>query len=128
MNAPRPGSLLLGTTRPQELREWYRTTLAPESADEGPIDLDGFWLVIEGRDDVDDRNSQPGRMILNFHVDDIDAIEASLQAAGVEWITPVEERPSGRFGTFVDPDGNYLQIIWLNQARPERAFLMQARR
>jgi predicted enzyme related to lactoylglutathione lyase len=50
-------------------------------------------------------------MILNFHVDDFDAVEAQLRAAGVDWFVPVADRPSGRFGTFADPDGNYLQII-----------------
>jgi predicted enzyme related to lactoylglutathione lyase len=50
-------------------------------------------------------------MILNFHVDDFDAAEAQLRAAGVEWLVPAEDRPAGRFATFVDPDGNYLQII-----------------
>ncbi|GAA1559399.1 hypothetical protein GCM10009789_10980 [Kribbella sancticallisti] len=54
-------------------------------------------------------------MILNFHVDDFDAVEAQLQAAGVAWLTPVADRPSGRFGTFADPDGNYLQIIQFSQ-------------
>jgi predicted enzyme related to lactoylglutathione lyase len=54
-------------------------------------------------------------MILNFHVDDFDAVEAQLQAAGVDWLTPVADRPSGRFGTFADPDGNYLQIIQFRQ-------------
>ena len=27
-----------------------------------------------------------------------------------------EDRPSGRFATFRDPDGNYLQLIQLSQA------------
>ncbi|MFV2019000.1 VOC family protein [Micromonospora sp. LOL_023] len=111
MLTPKPSSMLLGTTRPDELREWYRKTLAPEYSGEGPIDLGGFLLVIEGRDDVDVKNNEPGRMILNFHVDDFDAVEAQLKAAGVDWLLPVADRPSGRFGTFADPDGNYLQII-----------------
>lgn len=94
--------------------------LAPERAadmpasthgGEGPIHLDGFILVIEGRDDIDTVNPQPGRTIVNFHVADFDAAEKQLQAAGVEWLTPVADRPSGRFGTFADPDGNRLQII-----------------
>ncbi|MCA2230226.1 VOC family protein [Nonomuraea aurantiaca] len=48
-------------------------------------------------------------MILNFH-----AVEAQLQAAGVEWLIPVADHPGGRIGMFVDPDGNHLQIIQLN--------------
>lgn len=111
MTALKPGSILLGTTRPAELRDWYRKALAPDHTGDGPIDLGGFLLVIDQRDDVAAKNEEPGRMILNFHVDDIDAVEARLRAAGVEWVAPVTERPSGRFGTFVDPDGNYLQII-----------------
>jgi uncharacterized glyoxalase superfamily protein PhnB len=112
---PKPGSVLLGTTRPAELRDWYRKALAPGHEGDGPIDLGGFLLVIEQRDDVDAKNNEPGRMILNFHVDDFDAVEAQLRAAGVDWLTPVADRPGGRFGTFADPDGNYLQIIQLNQ-------------
>jgi predicted enzyme related to lactoylglutathione lyase len=111
MTALKPGSILLGTTRPAELRDWYRNALAPDHTGDGPIDLGGFLLVIDRRDDVAAKNEEPGRMILNFHVDDIDAVEAQLRAAGVEWVAPVAERPSGRFGTFVDPDGNYLQVI-----------------
>lgn len=111
MTALTPGSILLGTTRPAELRDWYRKALAPDHTGDGPIDLGGFLLVIDQRDDVAAKNEEPGRMILNFHVDDIDAVEARLRAAGVEWVAPVGERPSGRFGTFADPDGNYLQII-----------------
>ncbi|GAA4976912.1 putative enzyme related to lactoylglutathione lyase [Nonomuraea thailandensis] len=108
-----PGSLLLGSTQPEELREWYRNALAPEHQGEGPLDLGGFLLVIERRDDVEAKNDEPGRSILNFHVDDFDAAEKQLHAAGVDWLLPVEDRPFGRFGTFADPDGNYLQIIQL---------------
>jgi catechol 2,3-dioxygenase-like lactoylglutathione lyase family enzyme len=115
MITPKPGSMLLGTTRPAELREWYRRALAPAHEGEGAIDLGGFLLVIDQRDDVDVKNNEPGRMILNFHVDDFDAVEAQLRAAGVDWLVPVADRPNGRFGTFADPDGNYLQIIQLNQ-------------
>jgi extradiol dioxygenase family protein len=111
MITPKPGSIVLGTTRPAVLRDWYRKALAPRHEGDGPIDFGGFLLVIDQRDDVDAKNNEPGRMILNFHVDDFDAVEAQLQAAGVDWITPVADRPSGRFGTFEDPDGNYLQII-----------------
>jgi catechol 2,3-dioxygenase-like lactoylglutathione lyase family enzyme len=110
MITPTPGSILLGTTHPEELRDWYRRALAPEYKGEGPIDLGGFLLVIENRDDVDAKNNEPGRFILNFHVDDFEAVEEQLKAAGVKWIS-VDDRPSGRFGTFADPDGNYLQII-----------------
>jgi hypothetical protein len=43
-------------------------------------------------------------------------VEAQLNAAGVEWIS-VADRANGKFGTFADPDVNYLQIIeWMRDA------------
>ncbi|GAA1184378.1 catechol 2,3-dioxygenase-like lactoylglutathione lyase family enzyme [Kitasatospora gansuensis] len=105
-----PGSILLGTTRPAEMRAWYIKVLAPDFTGEGAIDLGGFLLAIDGRDDIEAKNNQPGRNILNFHVDDFDAVEARLSAAGVEWFS-VNDNEKGKFGTFADPDGNFLQII-----------------
>jgi hypothetical protein len=105
-----PGSMLLGTARPIELRAWYRAALAPESTGDGALDLGGFLLVIDGRDDVAAKNDEPGRVIMNFHVEDFDVASAQLNAAGVAWVA-VDDRENGRFGTFTDPDGNYLQII-----------------
>jgi catechol 2,3-dioxygenase-like lactoylglutathione lyase family enzyme len=105
------GSILLGSRRPDELKDWYRRVLAPRDAGDGLIDLGGIHLAIDGRDDVSSTNHEPGRMILNFHVEDFEAVEAQLAAAGVEWLVPPADRPAGRFGTFSDPDGNYLQII-----------------
>ena len=119
MTTPKLGSILLGTTRPAELRAWYRRALAPEHAGDGPIDLGGFGLVIEGRDDVDVKSNEPGRMILNFHVEDIAQVELRLRAVGVEWLVPVEDRPFARIGTFIDPDGNYLQLIQFKAGHDE---------
>lgn len=117
MSTPRLGSILLGTTRPAQLREWYRRVLAPEHEGDGPIDLGGFLLVIDERQDVGPQNSEPGRMILNLHVEDFALIETQLKAAEVGWLSPVEDRASGRFGIFSDPDGNYLQIIQFTPGR-----------
>lgn len=110
MTTLKPTSMLLGTTRPAELRAWYIKALAPEFTGEGAIDLGGFLLVIDGREDVEAKNAEPGRTIINFDVADFDAVQDRLTAAGVEWVS-VEDRAKGRFGTFADPDGNYLQII-----------------
>src|SRR5258708_24554497 len=93
----KPTSMLLGTPRPAELRARYIKALAPESTGEGAIDLGGFLLVIDGRDDVDAKNSQPGRVIINFHVDDFDAVAAQLNATYAEW-TAIEGRGKGKIG------------------------------
>ncbi|CAL9525760.1 hypothetical protein SUDANB121_03948 [Nocardiopsis dassonvillei] len=105
------GSILLGSSRAVEMREWYRKVLAPDHTGDGPIVLGELMLVIDQRDDVGEANPEPGRSILNFHVDDFEVFEEQLEAAGVEWVERAADRPSGRFATFKDPDGNYLQII-----------------
>ena len=119
---PTLGSILLGTTDPVRLRDWYAAAFAAG-------DDDGFTevtptlfactfgdtsLLIDGRGDVADTSPDPGRVILNFHVDDARATAARLDEAGVIWLVELEERDGGLFGTLVDPDGNYVQIIQLH--------------
>lgn len=111
MTSMKLSSVLLGTTQPTVLKKWYQDMLAPDHAGDGPIDFGGFLVVIDGRDDVDSTNAEPGRTTLNFHVENIDEVEQRLVDAGVEFLVPVEQRANGRFGTFVDPDGNRLQLI-----------------
>lgn len=72
--------------------------------------------MIEHRDDVDAKACEPGRIVLNLHVDDFDKTAAQLQAVGVSWPVPLADRPAGRFGIFADIDGNYVQIIQFNES------------
>ncbi len=111
MATPTLGSVLLGTTNPERLRAWYVAALSPEQSDDGFLDFGGVALLIDGRTDVADKNPEPGRVILNFHVDDAHATAAHLNGLGVSWLIEVEDRGVGFFGTLVDPDGNYIQII-----------------
>ena len=122
MATPALGSILLGTTNPDRLRDWYAAALAPGDSGEAFTEVTPTMfactfgdtsLLIDGRDDVADQNSAPGRVILNFHVDDARATADHLNALGVTWLVELEEREGGLFGTLVDPDGNYVQIIQL---------------
>ncbi|WP_017569839.1 VOC family protein [Nocardiopsis halotolerans] len=118
MNRPSLDSILLATTDPDRLHDWYAAVLAPQS----DSDVDGyrvlrfgvFHLLIDRRDDVGPKAGEPARMILNFDVDDARAIAARMDARGTEWLSPLEDRDGSLFGTAVDPDGNYVQIIQLS--------------
>jgi predicted enzyme related to lactoylglutathione lyase len=118
MTAPTLGSILLGTTDPRRLRDWYAAALGPEGGTFTEVTPTMFaanfgdvGLLIDGRDDLTDQNPEPGRVILNFHVDDARATAARLNDQGVTWLVELEDRDGGLFGTLVDPDGNYAQII-----------------
>jgi catechol 2,3-dioxygenase-like lactoylglutathione lyase family enzyme len=121
---PALGSVLLGTADPDRLRDWYTAALAPGDSGGGftevtPTMFAGTFgdtsLLIDGRSDVADKNPEPGRVVLNFHVDDARAVAEHLDSLGVTWLVELEEREGGLFGTLVDPDGNYVQIIELGR-------------
>lgn len=51
-------------------------------------------------------------MLINMFVEDIAAEQARLQAQGVTFIREQgKEYWGGVISTFLDPDGNYLQLI-----------------
>jgi len=48
--------------------------------------------------------------MINFRVDDLDGLLASLRAAGIRVIDEVEDSEYGRFGWCVDCDGNRVEL------------------
>ena len=113
--APPLGSILLGTTDPQRLRDWYSTAFDVEPNVDGFLAFGDVGVLIDDRDDISANNPEPGRVILNFHVEDARAIADHLDRTGATWLVRVEERDFGMlFGTVIDPDGNYIQIIQLS--------------
>jgi predicted enzyme related to lactoylglutathione lyase len=118
MTSPNLVSILLASTDPERLHAWYTAALSPledTKADQYHILKFGtFFLLIDHRDDVGDTNPEPGRVILNFDVDDARAVAARLEEAGTTWLAELEDRDGSLFATAIDPDGNYVQIIQLS--------------
>jgi hypothetical protein len=114
------GSILLGSTDPDRLRAWYRAALSPAEIPDGFLDFGGIRVLIDKRSDVGAANPEPGRVILNFHVADARATARHLDTLGVTWLSRVEQRGGNMFGTLVDPDGNYVQIIELGAEHAAR--------
>lgn len=125
--SPGLGSILLGSPDPERLRSWYRAALAPQETVDGFLDFGGFTVIIDGRDDVASTNPEPGRVILNFHVQDAQATAERLNGLGASWLADLEERNDGLFGTLIDPDGNYVQIIQFNHVYVARQGSRQKR-
>ena len=48
--------------------------------------------------------------MVNFRVDDLDAMVEQLRAAGIEVEVEEETYPNGRFATLKDPEGNPIQL------------------
>lgn len=111
-------SILLSSTDPDRLGSWYAAALTPSDdarvGDYRMLRYGAFHLMIDQRDDVGAANPEPGRMILNFDVDDARSVVARLDDMGVSWLAPLEDRDGSLFATAIDPDGNYVQLIQIS--------------
>ena len=112
------GSIMLGTTDPDRLHRWYTTALPPDTdsreGDYRILGYGGFYLFIDGRDDVQATHPDPARTLLNFDVEDASGVAGRLDDLGATWVAPLEDRDGSLFATAQDPDGNYLQLIQLS--------------
>lgn len=102
----------------EQLRAWYAEHLGFDvsdwggqvlSAEQGDVTV---WSIFAGESDYWPSGQQ---WMLNYRVEDLDAMLAQLRAAGVEVDDKTSEDENGRFGWAVDPEGNRFEL-W--QPRP----------
>jgi len=112
------GSILLASADPTALRAWYERAFDMHSDPDGFLPFGTVDLLITARDGVAPMNPEPGRVIINIHVQDAQATAAHLSAIGATWLAKLEYRRPDEawFGTVIDSDGNYVQIIELTEA------------
>lgn len=114
-------SIMLGSEDPKQLADFYTKVLGapnPEWSDEA----NGWFgfkagvggLAIGPHSEVQGKNAQPGRIMLNFSTQDVRGDFERIKAAGAEVVAEPYEPGGGGSGalmcTFADPDGNYLQL------------------
>ncbi len=101
------------------LAAWYRDVLGLELEDFGGAVLK--WPAGAGSDggltvwhlvDADSTwfAPSPAPFMINYRVDDLDAILARVNAAGVTIVKAAESHENGRFAWILDPDGNKLEL------------------
>ena len=107
--------LNLTSEQPERMREFYRDVvgLPPEPAmGEGALRADGAVLIFDGHSETKGASKEPQRVLINFFVDDLAGEQARLEQQGVTFIrTAGREYWGGIISTFLDPDGNYAQLI-----------------
>ena len=71
-------------------------------------------LIVEGHSEVKGATKEPQRVLLNFLVTDLASEETRLKDQGVRFVTSATREPGfGTIATFIDPDGNYCQLMEL---------------
>jgi predicted enzyme related to lactoylglutathione lyase len=107
------GGAFLRAQDPQSLYRWYEQHLGLKTQNGcwmfEPAELKAYTVVsFFPRGSEYFPPSQP--VMLNFQVDDLDAVLDALIAAGVE-VDPKRDRHEyGNFGWFTDPEGNRVEL------------------
>lgn len=114
------GGVFFRSPDPQRLADWYRDSLGlaieswgdTQGSSFAPADMPKtaftVWSVFAADTEYFGNASQA--FMINLVVDDLDKALARVLAAGAEVMPEREEHDFGRFGWFVDPDGNRVEL------------------
>lgn len=110
--------ILIYTGNFEPMATFYRDTLGLKPRSVKPKFINFEWgelrLTINGDTHLTGPAIEPGRMMINFTVDDIHSTVARLTCGGVCFVRePEREWWGGMVATFHDPDGNTLQLFEL---------------
>jgi predicted enzyme related to lactoylglutathione lyase len=122
------GGIFLRAGHPKALSAWYAKHLGIQLADYGgatflwsdevpPTTGMTTWSLFP----ADTKHFGPGTQtaMINYRVDDLDALVAQLTEAGIP-VEPNEDRTYGKFAWITDPEGNRLEL-WQPLAEPDTA-------
>ncbi len=111
------GGFFFKTEDPDRIKTWYKKHLGI------PTDAYGWtfwWKDQEGRDcstqwspfkqDTDYFNPSQKPFMMNFRVEDLEALLDVLRKEGVEVVGEMEEYSYGKFGWILDPEGNKIEL------------------
>jgi predicted enzyme related to lactoylglutathione lyase len=114
------GGVFLRAKAPQSLATWYEKHLGISFSGntyailnwreamqetENPVTVFSFFP-----DDTSYFSPSTSQFMMNFRVDNLDAILEQLKTAGVEVMPEITEDDNGRFGRILDPEGNKIEL------------------
>ncbi len=114
------GGIFFKATDPAALGAWYRTHLGigveawggtafSWREDDAPERKGStVWSPFKPETTYFAPSDKP--FMVNYRVDDLDAVRAALIAEGVEVDAKVDDSDYGRFGWLMDPDGNRIEL------------------
>lgn len=118
------GGIFFKSTDPQKLMTWYQTTLGipSESTDyaafmPATIPAGGCTVFSPFKASTDYFAPSAREFMFNLMVDDLDGALRQVAAGGAELVGEVQDFDYGRFGWFMDPEGNKVEL-WEPKAMP----------
>jgi predicted enzyme related to lactoylglutathione lyase len=110
------GGIFFKSKDPSALMAWYRKALQfPGDGDyvpfrPGDIPAGGCTVFSPFKADSDYFAPSSASYMFNLMVDELDGAMAQVQAAGGTLVGEIQSYDNGRFGWFVDPDGNKVEL------------------
>ena len=109
------GGFFFRASDPEALAVWYRDRLGvdpvPTSYEQEPWkQQEGYTAFAPFAQDSEMIGPPEKTWMINFRVDDLDAMVDQLRGAGETVDVHAERYPNGRFGWAFDPDGNKLEL------------------
>lgn len=111
------GGVFFRSESPEELGDWYQKWLGvpvshPHGASFEPDRMPPGGLTVWAPFPADTGYFGPSEQtfMVNLVVDDLDGALDQVREGGAEVVDKIEEYEFGRFGWFVDPDGNRVEL------------------
>ncbi len=119
------GGIFFRARDPKALGEWYRERLGvpvahPHGASFQPDEMPDGGLTVWAPFEHDTSYFEPAdrQFMFNLVVDDLEEALDQVREGGAELVGEIEEYDYGRFGWFLDPEGNKVEL-W--EPRPASA-------
>ena len=111
------GGVFFKSDDPAELGAWYKKWLGvpahPEwgaSFTPDTVPPGGFTVWAPFKRDTTYFEPSPNSFMINLMVDDLDGALAQVAEGGAEIVGEIADEPYGRFGWFLDPEGNKVEL------------------
>jgi catechol 2,3-dioxygenase-like lactoylglutathione lyase family enzyme len=118
------GGLFFRAKDPSALGQWYKEhlgiDLVPADYNQPPWRQEAGPTVFAPFPNDSDYFGRPDqKWMINFRVNDLDAMAAQLRAADIDVAVDQETYPNGRFARLHDPEGNPIELWEENKTKPE---------
>ncbi|MEM7582072.1 MAG: VOC family protein [Acidobacteriota bacterium] len=120
------GGVFFKSQDPKKLGEWYQKWLSvpvqhPYGATFKHEGLPGGAATVWCPFPADTEYFNPGdrSYMFNLMVDDLDGALAQVKEGGAEIVGDIQEESYGRFGWFLDPEGNKVELWQPPEGAPE---------
>jgi predicted enzyme related to lactoylglutathione lyase len=110
------GGLFFKSADPERLLAWYARWLGmgdgKASVEFRPATMpsNGFAVFSPFPANTDYFAPAEGKFMFNLIVDDLDGALGQVHLGGAQVVGEIEEHEYGRFGWFIDPDGNKVEL------------------